>query len=111
MKFSLIDREYQELDKKYKIDNPLKLRMYFKTEKKFKNNKSMLGYIFPYINGKLSEEDYFCTAKHVSEGILGDIIYIPEVIKTDDSIKLSDPSPLRNIIKFVFGEVIENSDV
>ncbi|MGR6008368.1 hypothetical protein ACT7CZ_05905 [Bacillus cereus] len=38
---------------------------------------------------------------------LGDVIYIPAVSSASDSLKMSGPSPLRDTIKFLFKEVVD----
>jgi putative ATP-dependent endonuclease of OLD family len=40
---------------------------------------------------------------------LGSAIYIPEMSKTSDTLKLSGPSPLRDITNFVFKKIVANS--
>jgi len=55
-------------------------------------------------------ENLFYGAKNVSEAKLGSIIYIPEVAKTDETLKLTGPSPLRDIVTFVMKKVVKTSE-
>jgi len=38
------------------------------------------------------------------------VIYIPESTQTDEALKLTGPSPLRDMINFVVKKVIETSE-
>jgi len=88
-------------------DNLLKVRRYFKSEDKdlVKANQSN---IFAYENGKLSK-NLFYGAKNISESKIGNMIYIPELSKVDDSLKMSGPSPLRDMINFVVTKIAKKS--
>jgi len=65
--------------------------------------------IFAYENGKLSE-NLFYGAKNISESKVGNIIYIPELSRVDDSLKMSGPSPLRDMINFVVTKIAKKSE-
>lgn len=65
--------------------------------------------IYAYEGGNLSDS-LFYGAKNISQAKLGSLIYIPEVAKTDEALKLSGPSPLRQILHYVFRRAIENSN-
>lgn len=117
-KESYIDIEYitsneeqETLKEEYKNkNNILKVRKIFQTDnEKFKDKiKSNQSNIFWYENWILSE-NYFYWAKNISNSKLWKVIYIPELSKVDDSLKMSWPSPLRDMMNFVVKKVIEKS--
>lgn len=108
----LTNQEEQEtLKEEYKSsDLLLKVRKILKSEQaEFKTLiKSNQSNIFAYENGKLST-NYFYGAKNISQSKLGNIIYIPEVSKVDDSLKMTGPSPLREMINFVIKKAVQKS--
>jgi predicted ATP-dependent endonuclease of OLD family len=104
--------EQESLKKEYQSeDNILKVRKILSTEdSKFKPLvKANQSNIFAYENGVLSE-NYFYGAKNISQSKFGRIIFIPEISKVDDNLKMSGPSPLREMINFVVKKVIAKSD-
>ncbi|EES48539.1 AAA family ATPase [Clostridium botulinum] len=104
--YKLTEEENENLKEEYKTtDCILKVRKYLKGDKVKSNQSNIYG----YENGVLSE-NLFYGAKNISQGKLGNIIYIPDISKTDDTLKLSGPSPLRNIINFIMKKVITNSN-
>lgn len=108
IEYSLITDEYDLLKEEYKgPDNTLKVRKYLLSDKLKLDSKQ--SNIFAYENGKLSE-NLFYGAKNISQAKLGDLIYIPDVQKIDDTLKLTGPSPLREIIKFVMSKVVKTSE-
>ncbi len=107
--FLLSDNELKSLKEDYK--NPgklLKVRKYLKSNNKEKV-KANQSNIYAYEKGNLSE-NLFYGAKNIGQTKLGTILYIPEVAKSDETLKLSGPSPLRNVISFVMKKVVKNSD-
>lgn len=96
-----LKEEYQREDK------ILKVRRYFKSREHFNKDNSNIFYIAQ--DGTMSENNFY-GAKNISQAKLGKVIYIPEVAKTDDTFKLSGPSPLRQVISFVFKKVLEKSE-
>lgn len=98
---STLKDEYQREDK------TLKVRRYFKSKEHFSKDNSNIFYIAQ--DGTMSENNFY-GAKNISQAKLGKVIYIPEVAKTDDTFKLSGPSPLRQVISFVFKKVLEKSE-
>ncbi len=109
LEYLLTDEEFSNLKDEY--ENPgniLKVRKYLKSEDKnrVKVNQSN---IYGYENGILSE-NLFYGAKNISQAKLGSVIYIPEVTKIDETLKLSGPSPLRDITTFVMKKVVKGSD-
>lgn len=100
---SSLKNEYQSTDK------ILKVRRYFKsaTNDLVKSGQSN---IYAYESGGLSK-NLFYGAKNISQAKLGNVLFIPELSKTDDSFKMSGPSPLRDMINFVMQKVVKNSKV
>lgn len=106
--FCTTDEEQATLKDEYKrADRVLKVRRYFKSKEHF--NKDNSNIFFVAEDGTLSENNFY-GAKNISQAKLGRVIYIPEVAKTDDTFKLSGPSPLRQVITFVFKKVLEKSE-
>src|SRR3989304_5798 len=102
------DEEQATIKDDYKrADNILKVRRYFKSKEHFNKDNSNIFYIAE--DGTISENNFY-GAKNISQAKLGKVIYIPEVAKTDDTFKLSGPSPLRQVISFVFKKVLEKTD-
>ncbi|MEM0201516.1 MAG: AAA family ATPase [Candidatus Micrarchaeaceae archaeon] len=109
IEYSLTDDEFRNLKEEYKNPNgTLRVRKYLKSEdkNKVKNNQSN---IYGYENSQLSE-NLFYGAKNISEAKLGSVIYIPDVATTDETLKLTGPSPLRDVITFVMKKVIKTSE-
>jgi len=106
VEYLLTEDEYNNLRNEYRNpDNTLKVRKYLKGSKVRQNQSNIYG----YENGVLSE-NLFYGAKNVSEAKLGTVIYIPEVSETDETLKLSGPSPLRNMLTFVMKRVVKTSE-
>lgn len=106
--FKTTPEEQESLKEEYKSeDSILRVRRYFKSENPdlVKGNQSN---IYAYEKGTLST-NLFYGAKGVSQNKLGRIIYIPELSKSDDNLKLSGPSPFREMVNYVFGKVIKSS--
>jgi predicted ATP-dependent endonuclease of OLD family len=83
------------------------VRKYFEssTPNRVRSNQSN---IYGYENGAISD-NLFYGARNISGAKLGDVIYIPEVTKTDEYTKLSGPSALRNLLEFVVEKVVNDS--
>jgi predicted ATP-dependent endonuclease of OLD family len=108
IEFRLTREEFDSLKDEYRSpDSILKVRKYLKSDNKEKV-KSGQSNIYGYENGILSE-NLFYGAKNISQAKLGNVIYIPEVATTGEALKLSGPSPLRNMINFVAKKVVESS--
>ena len=98
--------EQENLKQSYKSeDKILKARRYLKSEQNVKSGQSN---IYGYENGALST-NLFYGAKNISQAKLGKVIYIPDVSSTNDTLKLSGPSPLREMVSFIFKKVLSNS--
>lgn len=109
IEYLLTNDEFHNLKAEYQNPgNILKVRKYLKSDDRgrVKANQSN---IYGYENDALSE-NLFYGAKNVSEAKLGTVIYIPEVTKTDETLKLTGPSPLRNVITFVMKKVVKTSE-
>jgi putative ATP-dependent endonuclease of the OLD family len=108
LEFLLPDEDFSNLKDEYKCpNNTLRVRKYFDSDN-FDVNSNQSN-IYAYEDGNLSE-NLFYGAKNISQAKLGNVIYIPDVAKIDDTLKLSGPSPLRDIIKFVMAKVVKTSD-
>ncbi len=104
IEYKVTDEEALTLKAEYKITpNTFKVRRYFLNE-----NKELIGNIYGYENGAISSNSFYGW-KNVSSAKLGSVIYIPEMSKTSDNMKLSGPSPLREITNFVFKKAVVKS--
>lgn len=86
----------------------LKIRKYFKSSEPDRV-KAGQSNIYAYEKENIISLNLFHGAKNVSEAKLGRIIFIPSVNKTEDILKTSGPSPLRQIVTFVFEKVAKKS--
>lgn len=106
--FLTIAEEQANLKDGYKsADNILRVRKFLKSDDK-ERVKANQSNIFGYENGVLSS-NLFYGAKNISESKIGNVIYIPELSKVDDSLKMSGPSPLRDMINFVITKIAKKS--
>lgn len=108
IEFLTTDDEQESLKEEYKsLDKRLRLRKYLQSEDSelVKANQSN---IYAYEKGVLSK-NLFYGAKNISQAKIGKIIFIPEVSKTDDSLKMTGPSPFREMVNFVLKKVIIKS--
>lgn len=108
IEYSLTEDENENLKDEYKLpNNRLRVRRYFQS-----NDKALVSSqnsnIFAYENGELSRSNFY-GAKNISQAKLGRVIFIPEISKTSDTLKLSGPSPLRDITNFVFSRIVKTS--
>jgi len=109
IEYLLTKDEFNNLKDEYKNEGDiLRVRKCLKSEdrNRVKANQSN---IYGYENRSLSE-NLFYGAKNVSEAKLGSVIYIPEVTKTDETLKLTGPSPLRDVVTFVMKKVVKTSE-
>jgi predicted ATP-dependent endonuclease of OLD family len=106
IEFVTSSAEQENLKGDYKSENKiLKVRRYLKSEEHYKQNQSN---IYGYENGNLSS-NLFYGAKNISQAKLGKTIYIPELSTTDEALKLSGPSPFRDMVNFVFKKIVTSS--
>lgn len=104
------DKEQEKIKDDYqRDDNILVVRRYFESSDKDRVKKENSNIFYISKDGEISENNFY-GAKNISQAKLGKVIYIPEIAKTDDTFKLTGPSPLRQIISFVFKKVLEKSD-
>ena len=108
LKFLTTNDEQESLKDEYKTnDKILKVRKYLKSDNA-DLVKSGTSNIFAYESGILSTNQFY-GAKNISQAKLGKLLFIPDISKTDDNLKMSGPSPLRDMINFVMQKVIGNS--
>jgi len=111
IEYHLDKDEFSKLDEQYRgPNNTLKLRRYLVHEKKVKPGQSNIyGYV--YSNNKKGQvsDTLFYNAKNISQAKIGSVIYIPELVKAEETLKLTGPSPLRNILTFVVKKFINRS--
>lgn len=88
-------------------NNILKIRRYFKSSNA-DLVKSGQSNIYAYEKGVLSQ-NLFYGAKNISQAKLGKVIFIPEISKSEDNLKLSGPSPFREMVTFVMKKVVKES--
>ncbi len=106
IEFLTTAEEQSTLKEGYKSkDNVLRVRRYLKSDQRLKSGQSN---IYGYENGALSS-NLFYGAKKISQAKLGKVIYIPDVSTTNEALKLSGPSPFRDMVNFVFKKVVSNS--
>lgn len=106
--YATTEDEQDQLKAEYRSDDGvLQVRRYFQSEDKdrVKQNQSN---IYAFEGGELSES-LFYGAKNIGQAKLGKLIYIPEVAKTDDSLKVSGPSPFRDMMNFVMKRAVLQS--
>ncbi len=108
--FHLNDHEYSSLAEEYQVtENILRVKKYFKTEKKLHDGKKAAGVILGYISDDEYANKHFYGAQNVQEGKFGRLIYIPAISKVDEHTKLSGPSALRDLITNILSNVLEDS--
>lgn len=106
--FKTTEDEQGSLKDEYKSeDRILRVRKYFQSKEKdlVKTNQSN---IYAYESGELSN-NLFYGAKNVSQAKLGKVIHIPAVSKTDETLKLSGPSPFREMLNLVMKRAVLES--
>lgn len=109
LEFITTEKEQEKIKDEYKRDDKILIvRRYFESSDRDKVSKDNSNIFYISKDGSISENNFY-GAKNVSQAKLGKIIYIPEIAKTDDTFKLSGPSPLRQVISFVFKKVLEKS--
>ena len=101
--------ELATLKDEYKTaSGTFRVRKYLQSSEIDDEKKPKSG-IYAYVNGKLSNTRFY-GAKNVSQGKLGDIIYIPAVSRLDDQTKLTGPSALRpDLINSVLKRIMDTS--
>ncbi|MEW8539352.1 MAG: AAA family ATPase [Candidatus Thiodiazotropha endolucinida] len=106
--FETTPDEQAGLKDEYKSkDSILRVRKYFQSDNKDLVKTSQSN-IYAYEGGELSG-NLFYGAKNVSQAKLGNVIYIPAVSKTDETLKLTGPSPFREMVNFVMKRAVLES--
>lgn len=106
--YALDDAEWDGLAEKYKVNTDVKLltvRRYFASKERVKTNQSN---IYAVIDGN-PEKDLFYGAKNVGTAKVGRLIYIPALTTAADQMKMSGPSPLRDMLNFMLKRVVSDS--
>lgn len=106
--FETTVEEQEQLKENYRDETrQLRVRRHFASANK-ERVKSGQSNIFAYEGGKLSN-NLFYGAKNISQAKLGSVIYIPAVSKTDDTLKLTGPSPFRDLVNLVMKKAVSVS--
>lgn len=107
IEYSLEKDEHESLKVEYRNhENTLRVRKYLNSEEfDVKANQSN---IYAYENGILSK-NLFYGAKNIAQSKLGELIYIPDVSKSSDALKLTGPSPFRNLLSYVMKKIMKSS--
>lgn len=106
--FATTADEQEALHEEYRSDDHLlKVRRYYLSEDG--RAKAKQSNIYAYEHGELST-NLFYGATNVSSAKLGKLIYIPAVSRVEETMKVSGPSPFRNLINLVMKNAIEGSD-
>lgn len=107
IEYSLEEYENENLKVEYRNDdNTLRVRKYLNSEEiDVKTNQSN---IYAYENGILSR-NLFYGAKNIAQSKLGELIYIPDVSKSSEVLKLTGPSPFRNLLSYVMKKIMKSS--
>lgn len=106
--FETTEAEQEQLKEEYRDEaRRLRVRRYF-ASKESDRVKSGQSNIYAYERGELSK-NLFYGAKNISQAKLGSVIYIPAVSKTDDTLKLSGPSPFRDLVNLVMKKAVSDS--
>jgi putative ATP-dependent endonuclease of OLD family len=105
--FETTEAEQASLRDEYRSDDGLlRIRRYFAGKDWVRAGQSN---IYAYEGGVLSR-NLFYGAKNVSQARLGEVVYIPEVAKPGDSLKVSGPSPFRDMLNFVMKRAVLGSN-
>jgi len=106
IEFETTRQEQADLKAEYRSDDGLlRVRRYLKSTDWVKSGQSN---IYGYENGQLSS-NLFYGAKNISQAKLGQVVYVPEVAKTAESLKVSGPSPFRDMLTFVMKRAVQAS--
>lgn len=104
--FVLDENEEVNIADKYKTsDRSLHLRRYFLSDEKVKANQSN---IYAVIAG-VPEDGLFYGAKNIGTAKCGEIVYVPALTTPGDQMKMTGPSPLRNMLNFMMKRVVAKS--
>ncbi|WP_203636752.1 ATP-dependent nuclease, partial [Thermobrachium celere] len=106
IEYKLTNNELMSLKEEYRYNNSgFKIRKYLKTQEPgVKANQ-----FYVYERQELSK-NLFYGARNAKQAKIGNLIYIPDVSKSDEILKLSGPSPFRDLLNYVIKKVIKNSE-
>ncbi len=106
--FMLGRKEQESLDEKYKNkDGLLRIRKYLKAKELKPVATNSNAYVVK-TDSTLFDEQFY-GAKGVSEGKIGNIIFIPSVSKIEDTIKTTGASPFRDTINYIVSDILKKS--
>ena len=94
--FALTDNEWENLADKYKegvTNQRIVLKRHFIGDKA----KTKQSNIYAIVNGS-EETDLFYGAKNIGTAKCGSVVYIPALTTPNDQMKMTGPSPLRNML-------------
>ncbi|ACC97787.1 putative ATP-dependent endonuclease [Elusimicrobium minutum Pei191] len=108
VEFITVQEEQDLLKEEYRsADKILRVRKYLASSSI--EIKSTQSNIYGYENGVLSTT-LFYGAKNISQAKLGNILYIPELSRTEEVMNLSKAaSPLKSIVEYVLGKILKAS--
>ncbi|MBI4918089.1 MAG: AAA family ATPase [Acidobacteria bacterium] len=106
--FATGPEEQEGLKAEYRSsDGVLRVRRYFHSADR-ELVKPQQSNIYGYEGGTLSK-NLFYGAKNVSEAKLGTVLWIPEISTADDNLKVSGPSPFRDVVNLVMKTAVQGS--
>lgn len=73
----------------------------------FSKDKSRL-HLYGYEGGSLSENQFYGD-DNVGRGKLGGVLYIPAVVRLEDTLKFSGPGPLRDLVTDIIKKLVKAS--
>ncbi len=104
VEYELSDDEVATIKSEYLIPpNRFRVRKWLYSHEKDKSG------IFGYQVNKLSDTRFYGW-KNVSEGKLGNVIYIPAISRLEEHTKLTGPSALRDLVNGIFKMIIKSSE-
>lgn len=107
--FLLDEVEWEGLADKYKVDGGerlLTVRRYFASAViEVKASQSNIHAII----GDSPEKEMFYGAKNIGTAKVGQLIYIPALTTATEQMKTSGPSPLRDMLNFMFKQLVSGS--
>ena len=106
--FALTEEEWASLAQRYQTpDRSLRIRKVLRADRGARRKSGIMYGYLP--NGSLSEEQFY-GAKNVQAGKRGGIVYIPAISKVDEHVKLTGPSPLRELLNDIMASVAQDGD-
>lgn len=71
--------------------------------------KTTQSNIYAYLPDGTLETTLFFGAKNISQAKLGSVVYVPALSVPNDHLKMSGPSPLRDILSFILKRMVSTS--